>query len=128
MATWGDVKGFLINNCDAKEEKNGLMSMVISYKDGRNQLVVVCRREVNGADWIDISSPVGTLNSGTVEVALEVLSNADCGGLVKIGDTHAVRHCIPIADLSNEELVGPLGIVASVADILEERLIGGDNL
>jgi len=128
MASWNEVKGFLKNNLSAKEENSGLLSVVVEYSDGRSQLVVVCPHEFKGAEWIDISSPVGTLSAGNVNTALEMLSDATCGGLVKIGNTHAVRHCIPIADLSTEELVVPLGVVASVADVLEEKLIGGDNL
>jgi len=58
---------------------------------------------------------------------LEWLLTQPCGGLIKIADNYAVRYCIPIADLSNEEIIGPINILASVADTLEEKLVGGDN-
>jgi hypothetical protein len=128
MANWNEVKSFLTSGLNAKEANSGVLTMTISYTDGRSQLVVVGGRVFKDAQWIDISSPVGTLSAGNINVALEVLANATCGGLVKIGDTHAVRHCIPIADVSNDELIGPLKIVAEVADLLEEKLVGGDNL
>jgi hypothetical protein len=90
-------------------------------------LVVVAGRVFKDAEWADITSPVGTLSAGDINVALEVLANVTCGGIVKIGDSYAVRHCIPIADLSNDEIIGPMTIVAETADLLEEKLVGADN-
>jgi hypothetical protein len=128
MANWNEVKSFLKSGLNAQETDSGNLTMTISYADKRSQLVIVQRGEFKGAEWIDIISGVGALSAGNINVALEVLANATCGGLVKFGDTHAVRHCIPIADVSNDELIVPLRVVAEVADLLEEKLVGGDNL
>jgi len=128
MATWNEVKSFLKNTLNAKESNNGTLTLTIEYTDGRSQLVVVAGRVFKDAEWADITSPVGTLSAGNINVALEVLASVTCGGLVKFGEFHAVRHCIPIADVSNDELIVPLKVVAEVADLLEEKLVGGDNL
>jgi hypothetical protein len=128
MATWNDVKGFLKSSINAQEVNSGNgVSADIKYTDGRSQVVSVFKAEYKGAEWIDIVSGVGALSAGNINTALEALFQATCGGLVKIGDIYAVRHCIPIADLSNEEIIGPLTIVAETADLLEEKLVGGDN-
>ena len=129
MATWNDVKNFLKNSHDAKEVYNGDgVSLEIEYTDGRSQMVIVQKWEVKGIEWVDIKSPIGTLSPGNINTAMEFINTTACGGIVKAGDTHAVRHCMPIADLSNDELLAPLSSVAQSADIIEEKLIGGDNL
>jgi hypothetical protein len=128
MATWNDVKNFLKSGLNAQEVSNGNgVTADIKYTDGRSQFVNVMRQEYKGAEWIDIFSGIGKLNAANLNTALEAALEATCGGIVKIGDNYAVRHCIPIADLSNEEIIGPMTIVASVADSLEEKLVGGDN-
>ena len=128
MATWNDVKGFLKSGINAQEVNNGNgVSAEIKYSDGRSQVVSVFKAEYKGAEWIDIVSGVGALSAEGLNVALEALFHATCGGLIKVGDNHAVRHCIPIADLSNEEIIGPLTIVAETADLIEEKLVGGDK-
>jgi len=128
MATWVEVKEFIKSNYKVQKEEDGMVVLVQEFTDGRSQLVYVFRKEHNGVIWADISSPVGTISAGDLNSALESLDNATCGGLVKIGDFHAVRHCMPIADLSSDELNGPLKLVAGAADTLEEKFVGGDKL
>ena len=129
MATWNDVKNFLKSNLNnAQEVSNGNgVTVDIKFTDGRSQFVNVMRQEYKGAEWADVFSGVGAISAANLNGALEWLLTQTCGGLIKIGDNYAVRHCIPIADLSNEEIIGPLNIVASVADSLEEKLVGADN-
>jgi len=128
MATWAEVKNFLKSNYTVQKEEDNMVVLLQKFTDGRSQLIYVFKKESNGAVWADISSPVGTLKAGDINTALELLLDATCGGLVKVGDFHAVRHCMPIADLSNDEINGPLKLVAGAADTLEEKFIGGDKL
>jgi len=127
MATWNEVKGFLKSNYTLQKEEDNMVVLLQKFTDGRSQLIYVMKKDLNGSVWADISSPVGTLKAGDINTALELLSGATCGGLVKVGDFHAVRHCMPIADLSTEEIDSPLKLVAGAADTLEEKFIGGDN-
>jgi len=127
MANWNEVKGFLKSNYTVQKEEENLVVLLQEFSDGRSQLIYVIKTDRKGEIWAEISSPVGTLKAGDINTALEMLTNATCGGLVKVGDYHAVRHCMPIADLSNEEIDGPIKLVAGAADTLEEKFIGGDN-
>jgi len=127
MASWNDVKSFLKSNYKVQKEEDNLVVLLQEFTDGRSQMIYIIKKEHKGVVWADISSPVGTLKTSDINSALEVLDTATCGGLVKVGDFHAVRHCMPIADLSNEEIDGPIKLVAGAADTLEERFIGGDN-
>jgi len=129
MATWNEVKSFLKSGLNAQEVSNGNgVSMDIKFTDGRSQFVNVMKVDYKGTEWADVFSGVGVISTANLNGALEWLLTQPCGGLIKIGDNHAVRHCIPIADLSNEEIIGPINVLASVADTLEEKLVGGDNL
>jgi hypothetical protein len=127
MASWGEVKGYLKNNYTVQKEEDNLVILLQKFTDGRSQLVFVYEREVNGVIWADISSPIGSIGPQDIYSALEMMENAPCGGLTKVGETIAVRHCMPIADLSSDEINGPIKIVAGAADTLEEKFIGGDN-
>ena len=66
MATWNEVKSFLTSGLNAKEANSGVLTMTLEYTDGRSQLVVVAGRVFKDAQWIDISSPVGTLSAGNI--------------------------------------------------------------
>ena len=128
MATWSEVKGFLKSNYKVQKEEENNVVVLTEFKDGRSQLVWIFRQELSGDVWAEISSPVGIIKPESINAALELLNKGICGGLVKIGDVHAVRHGMPIADLSTDEIAGPLALVAGAADTLEENFIGGDSV
>jgi hypothetical protein len=128
MASWDEVKGFLLSNYSPSKDEGGVVAMELKFNDGRSQLVYV--RKVTKGDeiWADIVSPVGTIAPNQLDAAMAFLEEKMvCGGLVKIKDTHAVRHSAPIADLSSAEIAGPISALASAADTLEEQLVGGDS-
>ena len=128
MATWNEVKNFLKSGLGGQEASSGNgVSVDIKFTDGRSQFVNIMKAEYKGAEWADVFSGVGVISTANLNAVLEWLLTQPCGGLIKVGDTHAVRHCIPIADLSNDEIIGPINILASVADTLEEKLVGGDK-
>ena len=127
MATWDELKGFLLKNYSPSKDEGGMVVIELKFNDGRSQLVYVRKITKGEAVWADIVSPVGTIAPGQLDAAMAFLEEKTaCGGLVKIKDTHAVRHSIPIADLSTEEITEPISTLASSADTLEEQLIGGD--
>jgi len=128
MATWKEVKTYLKNNYDVKKDEEGYVQLLQAFNDGRDQLVFVFQKEYKGAEWIEIASLIGTLRPSELNTALEIIDKRTCGGLTKIGDKHAIRHCMPIADLSNEEIDGPILLVAGVADSIEEKILGVDDL
>jgi len=127
MATWSELKGFLKSNYKVQKEEENNIVVLTEFSDGRSQLVYIFKRDLKGATWADVSSPIGTIQTGSLNAALEMMEGLACGGLVKVGDLHAVKHCMPIADLSTDEIAGPLALVAGAADTLEEKFIGGDK-
>jgi hypothetical protein len=70
---------------------------------------------------------VGEISLDSLNDALENLDDALCGGLVKIGEKHFVRHNLQLDDLSVEEFTVPLMVVTNKADELESRYVGGDK-
>jgi hypothetical protein len=127
MATWNDVKGHIKNKFSVNDE-GGFISFLVEYKSGRSQAVLIGMRDVDGEEWIHIYSPVGNISANKLPAVLEAMDVSDAGGLVKLSDTYYVRHCAPVADMSAEELEGPLYMVAAIADVLENKFVGGDNM
>jgi len=127
MASWDDVKSFVKSKFKI-EDQGDLIRTVFDTGNSRSQLVFMQKFTSNNGDvWVQISSPVGVIPQNKMEAALTMLNDKVCGGLVKIGDKHFVRHCMPIADLSQEELLYPFGFVTTTADDLEAAFIGGDT-
>ena len=128
MANWNGVRDFIKGKYTVAKDDGDYLAMVFNTTDGRDQLVSVKKIQTGqGEVWVQISSPVGYIPIKYMDDALELLDNKMCGGLVKIGDKHFVRHCMPVADLSTEELDDPLHIVINVADELEKKFVGGDE-
>jgi len=127
MASWNDVVGLLKSKYDHKETEHGII-LLQKFNDGREQTILVFPKDVKGNIWADITSPVGVIKPEDLNAALEFTANCYCGGLVKFEELYAVRHCMPISDLSVDEIMGPLLVVASVADSLEAKFLGVDNI
>jgi len=128
MATWGQVKDFVRSLYPLQKEEEDFFNLVFDLGNNRTQLVNVFKSQSKKGDiWIQICSPVGIIKQDKINNALEDVSEAVCGGLIKINEKHFVRHCMPIDDLSKEEFILPLVYVTSMADDLEEKYVGGDE-
>jgi len=128
MATWEQVKEFVKNNFKMQKEEANYFNMVFNVSDTRSQLVNVVKAQTkNGDVWVQIYSPVGVIKQDKINNALEDIEDAICGGLVKVGDKHCIRHCMPIADMSADEFAVPLILITALADVLEEKYVGGDD-
>jgi len=128
MATWENVKEFVRDKYRLQEDEGDFFSMVFDMGDDRSQIVFIQKFETgNSGVWAQISSPVGVIPQDKMDAALTMLNDKICGGLVKIGNRHFVRHCLPIADLSVEEFTDPLFFTTSSADDLEKVFVGGDK-
>jgi len=128
MATWEDVKGFIRSNYKLQKDDGDYFKMVFDVTDTRSQLIFIQKFTTKNENvWMQISSPVGVISSNNLNKALELLNDTVCGGLVKIGEKHFVRHCMPIADLSAEELTDPIHFIVNSADELEAKFVGDDK-
>jgi hypothetical protein len=97
-------------------------------ENNRTQLVFIQKiKSQNGAIWLQISSPIGLIEDDEINDALEMLNDKICGGMVKIGERHFIRECLPIDDLSPEQFVSIMEIVFGIADEMEEHFTGTDD-
>lgn len=121
------MRSFILQKYQIQDDNDESLTIVFSWEDGRSQMVVISSIESkSGMPWIEIKSPVGVIPTSLLNDALDSLFGKVCGGLIKVGDRCWVRHSMPIGDTSEEEFVFPLNVVATSADDLEERLVGGD--
>jgi hypothetical protein len=128
MASWDELRGFLKSNFNVVKDEGGGVTIEQKFTDGRSQLLFVRKATVGDALWADIASPVGNIPQGEMESVLAYLEQkVVCGGLVKCGDLHAIRHSMPIADLSADEIVDPLRALAASADSIEAAIFGSDK-
>jgi len=129
MASWEEVQGFIEKELSAKKKADDCWGATFSVTDERSQYVVFCKKieKTTNTVWLDIQSPVGKINSEDLDKALSFLASLHCGGLIKLGDVYAVRHGVPIDDLSADEIRNPLLSVCVSADVLELKLVGGDK-
>jgi len=126
LATWEDVKAYIRNKYKLQDDKDDFFSMVFDLSGDRTQIVFIKKASADGRVWVEINSPVGVIPQNKLDAALTMLDDKICGGLVKIGQKHFVRHSAPIDDLSAEELSVPLAAVTATADDLEKEFVGGD--
>jgi hypothetical protein len=128
MATWKQIKDFIRNNYKLQEDEGDFFQMTFDIDDNRSQLIFIQKmKSQNGAIWLQMSSPIGLIEDDEINDALEMLNEKICGGMVKIGEKHFIRECLPIDDLSPEQFVAIMEIVLGVADEMEERFIGSDD-
>jgi len=128
MASWDQVKNFIKGNYKVQSDEGDFFKMVFELGNDRTQMVFVQKIDTtkNGI-WIQMSSPVGIIKQEKINKVLEVLNDKVCGGLVKIGDKHFIRHCLPIDSMSLDEFSVPLSFITSSADDLEKKFVGGDE-
>ncbi|MCS5699337.1 hypothetical protein NZK32_09830 [Cyanobium sp. FGCU-52] len=129
MATWRDLQAFIRSNYKISEDTDDFFIILFELGNLRSQLAFIqlVKGNSGATEWVQISSPVGDIPLENINDALERLDDKLCGGLVKIGTRHFVRHNLQLDDLSIDEFVVPLKVVVSSADELEGAFIGGDD-
>jgi len=129
MASWADVQAFIEKAYSVTKKEGDLWTGTISYDDGRSQVIGFQKKVTqSGKVWLTIDSPIGEIPSkDALDKAHEFLFSGACGGLVKAGNVYFIRHGLPIDDISADEIESPAATVCAVADLLEEKLVGGDK-
>jgi hypothetical protein len=128
MATWKQIKDFIRSNYSLQEDEGDFFQMTFELDDDRSQVVFIQKtKSQNGSVWLQMSSPIGLIEDDEINDALEMLNDKMCGGMVKIGERHFIRECLPVDDLSPEQFVAVMEIIIGVADEMEERFIGSDD-
>lgn len=129
MATWKQIKDFLRGNFNIAEDTGDMFKLIFSVDgDDRSQVIFIEKIKSQNRDlWVELSSPVGVIEEDEINDALEILDNTMCGGMVKKGNLHFVRHCMPIDNVDGDDFVAIMSVIVGVADKLEERFVGGDS-
>ena len=129
LDSWDDVRAFILSKYSGsiQDDHGESLTILKFWDDGRSQMVIISSgASQSGVPWICIKSPVGILPVEILPRVCELLSEKVCGGLIKFGERYWVSQSMPIGNTSQDELVCPLDVVASVADTLEEAFVGGD--
>lgn len=75
-----------------------------------------------------IASPIADARVTNLSSLLEEAADYVVGGVVKIGDTLALRHAVPLSNLDLSELMGPMDLVMNAADLMESKFTGTDRM
>jgi hypothetical protein len=120
MATRGDAMKYLRGINGMKEGDDGLFTYVVSYDDGRSQLVFL--KVVD--DFIVLSSAFANKDDISAHKALDL---AMIFGVTDMVSHYGLRHVIFLEDLDESEIINGVTWLAARADILESK-VGGDAL
>ena len=128
MATWKQIKDFIRNEYKLQEDEGDFFQMTFELEGDRSQVIFIQKiKSEFGSIWMQISSPIGIIEDDEINDALEMMDQKLCGGMVKIGKRHFVRHNMLIDELSPEQFVTIMRIVMNTADEMEQRFIGSDE-
>ncbi len=130
MATWQELRSFILANYKVDHEGEKLVTFVVKFDDGRHQTAFVSRWGVmDGAEWGEIATPI--VDEAKLRVDPRDLLNENgkliVGGLALRDGFLIYRHSFPLADLDASEFSGPLRVILSLGDEYEKQLAGGQD-
>jgi hypothetical protein len=129
VSSWLDVVNYVRLRYEVLEESDSWLRFRLNTGGDRTQQVSVHHvRGPDGAELIEISSPVGWADKVDLRYLLELAGRVMVGGAAVVAGIALVKHAVPLADLSiQEEFEGPLLQVVAHADAFERELTGSDQ-
>lgn len=125
MTTKNDVVSYLKSNYRAEAISDGLYKLLISWNDGRSQIVFVTVTDA----FVNVSSPVGTLSQANLPNLIKAVSENTLWGVRMIGDYICLSDTGFTDTMDAIELDVPIKLIAESADEIEDVLSnGGDAL
>jgi hypothetical protein len=111
------------------EETNSWLRFRFDLGGGRTQQVSVRHiPEVDGAAWIEISSPVGWADAIDLRQFLELAGVSVIGGAAVVDGVALLKHTAPLEELSVlAEFERPLTLIVAWADAIERELTQTDQ-
>ena len=122
MATQAEVTGYIKKNLNYEEVGDSLFKLVYDLGNDRTQLLVVYVGEFG----MNVSSPFATTEDVTPKQALNAAKDYGLGIGIS-GEFYEVKAFVLLADLDESEIHTSFDLVTSIADELEEALVGGDS-
>jgi hypothetical protein len=131
VATWEELRQY-IGLTQKVEENSGedWVTFVLATSGDRMQQVFVSKMTLEDGkeEWAVIESPFGEIDKIDLAQALRESTTLVCGGLGIFQDNLVtLRHAVPLAALDAQEFDRPLTLVSNGADVLEDKLGGGDR-
>jgi len=128
MASWAAVDGFFLGKGFERLGDNGYQGELKGSGEGRTQLVFVAKFDAEGdlLDSLVFHSPfakVGTISAETAISAAPLMY-----GVAEFAGHYCLRDSVQIADLSESEIMVPAIFMSKLADALEQKISGADNL
>ena len=122
MATQAEVMKYIEANFKFEDVGNGLLKLLFDLGNSRAQLVFASVNETT----IQYFSPFALISDVSAKAALEANSEYSLGMQI-LGDSYMVKHLALIEDLDASEVNQGFNLVCSIADELEDKLVGGDR-
>jgi hypothetical protein len=128
MATWNDLRNFMFSNYVISHDEGDHIVLKFQTENLRSQMVHLFR-DVDGIgnEWVDISSAIGEWGRGSIEPLLRMVDSRICGGLSLVDNLLVYRHCVPLISADADDIMGPMAVVAGVADEMERMYTGQDG-
>ncbi len=129
MTTWAEVINYVRLRHEVLEETDDWLRFRLDTGGGRTQQVSLHHLpDVDGAAWVEISSPVGRGDVIDQRRLLELAGTALIGGAAVVDGVALLKHTVPLEDLSvREELERPLLLLVASADAFEHELTSTDH-
>ena len=137
MATWNDLVRYVRLRYEVMRGDEDEIRILYRLGDQdedsiieeRTQVMILAREELDKEeDWVQVATPFARVADVDVNAVLEEMGRTTVvGGAVIMGEWLVLRHSLPLRNLQYNELDDPLHLVASAADTLEHRYVGGDN-
>ena len=129
MSIWAGVINFVRARYEVLEERGDWLRFRVDTGDGRGQQVSLHHLpDHDGAEWVEISSPVGWADKIDLRRLLELAGTAPIGGAAVVDGVALLKHTVPLADLSIQvEFEHPLTLVVQHADEFERELTKADQ-
>jgi hypothetical protein len=129
VASWHDVINFVRTRYEVLEEKDGWLRFRLAAADGRTQQVSAHHLpDLDGAEWVEISSPVGWADKIDLRRLLDLAGTSSVGGAAVVDGVALLKHTIPITDLDIDSEFGqPVQSLVARADEFERDLTQSDE-
>lgn len=129
MTTWTDVINYVRTRHEVLEDTGSWLRFRLECEGDRTQQVAVHHvPELDGAEWLEISSPVGRADAIDLRRLLELAGESTVGGAAVVDGVALLKYAAPLEDLSVlDEFARPLELLVARADTLEQELTHSDE-
>ncbi|MDX8028855.1 hypothetical protein SK803_01475 [Lentzea sp. BCCO 10_0856] len=129
MTSWTEVINYVRVRYEVLEETGDWLRFRLGTEGERTQQVSVHHLpDLDGQEWVEISSAVGRADEIDLRRFLELAGAPELGGAAVVDGLALLKHVAPLEDLSiREEFERPLTLLVGRADTLEHELTSGDH-